>query len=460
MRLTILLFTLLFSIISHCAFAETKVNEYQLANGLKVLIKEDHRVPVVVTQVWYKVGSSYEPDGITGISHVLEHMMFKGTPKYGPGVFSRVVAEHGGEENAFTSYDYTGFYQLMEANKLPISLQLEADRMRNLSLKNQDFLKEMEVVKEERRLRTDDNPQSYVFERFLAEANVASPYHHPVIGWRWDLDHLQVADVRKWYRTWYAPNNAVLVIVGDVNPSEVLKQVQANFGNLKAEPLPEVKQQQELQNIGARRMVVKAPAKLPLVIIGYNVPVLKTANPKKESYALDVLQAILDGGDSARLPSQLVRGKQLAADIDVSYDIFSRLDGIFTITAIPAQGHTPQELENGIFDQIKTLQTQLVTKHELDRVKAQVIANHTFDKDSIMNQANEMGALEAVNLSWREADEYVKHIKEVTPEEVQAVAKKYLIPDRLTIATLKPLPIHQNTQAQQPIVTGGQQSVR
>lgn len=459
MRFYILLCTLFFTILSTPSLAGSPVNEYKLQNGLKVLIKEDHRVPVVVTEVWYKVGSSYEPDGITGISHALEHMMFKGTQKNGPGVFSKTVAENGGEENAFTSFDYTAYYQMLEAKKLPISLSLEADRMRNLLLKQQEFVKEIEVVKEERRLRTDDSPQSLVSERFLAAANVASPYHHPVIGWMWDLNNMKVTDVQKWYNTWYSPNNAVLVIVGDVKPDETLKLVKKYFDHLPAGTLPEVKQPGEINQFGTRRILVKTPAKLPLLVMGYNVPVLKTANPKSEAYALDVLQAILYGGNSARLPTRLVRGKQLATDMDVNYEIFSRLDNLFTITAVPAQGHSTQELEAAIEQQVHDLQTKLIDSAELERVKAQVIAARTYEKDSIMNQANEIGALEAVNLSWREADAYVNHIKEVTPSQVQAVAIKYLVPERLTIATLRPLPI-KNAKDQPIVPTGGQQNVR
>jgi zinc protease len=459
MRFYILLCSLLFIISSSTASAETAVKEYRLSNGLKVLIKEDHRVPVVVTEVWYKIGSSYEPNGITGISHVLEHMMFKGTQKYGPGVFSKIIAENGGEENAFTAYDYTAYYQMMEANKLPISLELESDRMRNLQLKQEEFVKELEVVKEERRLRTEDSPQSLTFERFLAAANVASPYHHPVIGWMWDLNNMTVQDVQKWYRTWYAPNNAVLVIVGDVKPDETIQLVKKYFGPLKSESLPPIKQPGELNNFGNRRIVVEAPAKLPLLIMGYNTPSLGTANPTSDAYALDVLEAILDAGDSSRLPRELVRGKQIVSEIDASYDIFSRLNNIFTITAIPAQGHTTEESVNAILAQVKTLQTKPVDSHELARVKAQIIANKIYEKDSIMNQANEIGSLEAVTLSWREIDNYIKHINEVTPAQVQAVAQKYLIPERLTIATLKPLPISSN-QMDQPIDTKGGQNVR
>lgn len=456
MRLYILLCTFFFIITSNTVLANSQVHQYQLPNGLKVFIKEDHRVPVVVTEVWYKVGSSYEPNGITGISHALEHMMFKGTQKYGPGQFSKTVSENGGEENAFTSNDYTGYYQMMDASKLPISLQLEADRMRNLLLQESEFKKEIEVVKEERRLRTEDNPQSLTYERFAAAAHVASPYHHPVVGWMWDLNAMTIDDVKKWYDTWYAPNNAILVIVGDVKPAETIKLVEKYFNPLKKGIVPQAKQPGELKDYGARRIVVKTPAKLPLLIMGYNTPVLKTASDKTEAYALDVLSAIMDGGDSARFPKKFVRGQQLATDLDVSFDIFSRLDTVFTITAIPAPGKTTADLENAFLSEIKNLQTTLVTPEELARVKAQVIATKTYEEDSILNQANEIGALEAVGLSWQQMDEYVKRIKEVTPEQIQAVAKKYLQPEHLTIATLKPLPITNKTREQPMLNTGGQ----
>lgn len=459
MRFYILLCSLFFIIISGVARGGVATQEYQLPNGLKVIIKEDHRVPVVVTEVWYKVGSSYEPNGITGISHALEHMMFKGTPKNGPGVFSKTIADNGGEENAFTASDYTAYYQMMEASKLPVSLELEADRMRNLSLKQEEFVKEIEVVKEERRLRTDDSPQSLTYERFSAAANVASPYHHPVIGWMWDLNHMSAKDLRKWYDTYYAPNNAILVIVGDVKPKETLQLVEKYFGPLKAGVLPPSKPPGELKDFGGRRIVVKTPAKLPLLIMGYNTPALKTAENKEDAYALEILQAILDSGDSSRLPKDIVRGKQLASEIDASYDLHSRLDNVFTLTAIPSQGHSTAELENAILQQIKTLQTQPVDARELARVKAQLIANRTYEKDSFMNQANEIGSLEAVNLSWRDADRYIAQINKVTAQQVQAVARKYLTIERLTIATLKPLPLKAN-QKEQPIDTRGGQNVR
>lgn len=459
MRPYILLFTFLFIITSYSANAESLIHEYRLNNGLKVILKEDHRAPVVVTQVWYKVGSSYESNGMTGISHVLEHMMFKGSKKYPSGSLSKIIAENGGDENAFTSYDYTAYYQMLEASKLPITLQLEADRMRNLLLNEKDFVKEMEVIKEERRLRTDDNPQSLTYERFLAEAHVASPYHHPVIGWLSDLNNLKISEVQKWYGTWYSPNNAVLVIVGDIKPESTLELIQKYFGQLPSAVVPPTKDSREINSFGTRRIVVKAPAQLPWVIMGYNVPVLRSAVDKSEVYALDVLEGILAGGDSARIPKEIVRGKQIATEADASYDMYSRLDDLFLFSGSPSQGHTTADVEQAIAQQIQRLQTDDISEKELNRVKAQVIANKVYQKDSLMNQANEIGALEAVNLSWRDADEYVKHIQEVTPAQVREVAKKYLIPERLTIATLVPLPISSDKPVQS-IDTKGDQNVR
>ena len=222
------------------------VHEYHLKNGLTLLVKEDHRAPVVISEIWYKVGSSYEPNGTTGISHALEHMMFRGTGKFGPGVLEKIVSENGGEQNAFTDSDFTAYYQKFSVDKLAVSFELEADRMRNLLLRPQDFLKEIQVVMEERRMRVDDNPQEILLERLNAAAFVASPYHHPVIGWKNDLQNMTVEDLRKWYQTWYAPNNAILVVVGDVNPNLVYQLAQTYFSNLKPIILPKIKPKKEI----------------------------------------------------------------------------------------------------------------------------------------------------------------------------------------------------------------------
>jgi len=421
--------------------AAATTHEFKLDNGMKVIVKEDHRAPVVVSQVWYKVGSSYEHNGTTGLSHALEHMMFKGTKKHPPNEFSRIISENGGKENAFTGEDYTTYFQQLEKSRLAISFELEADRMRNIVLPPEEFAKEIKVIMEERRMRTDDNPNSLMHEQFNAAAFVNSPYHHPVIGWMDDLEHMTVQDLRNWYKTWYTPNNATLVVVGDVDAQQTLELAKKYFGPLKSNPVPVVKPQQEIEQKGTRRITVKAPAELPSLMMGYKTPGARSTKDLSEIYALDMLAGILDGGDSARFAKNLVRGSQVAANAGAGYDPFARLDQLFTLDGTPAQGHTMQELETALREQIKKVRDELVTADELERVKAQVIAAKVYERDSNFYQAMQIGMLETVGLPWKLADEYLDRIKAVTPEQVQQVAQKYLIDDTLTVAVLEPLPL-------------------
>ncbi|MHB1240876.1 MAG: M16 family metallopeptidase [Gammaproteobacteria bacterium] len=416
------------------------VHEYRLDNGLRILVQEDHRAPVVVSQVWYKVGSGYEHGGTTGISHALEHMMFQGTARHPGGEFSRVIAANGGAENAFTGRDYTAYFQSLAKDRLPISFALESDRMHNLSLKEGDFRKEIQVVMEERRLRTDDNPQALTYERFNAAAFVSSPYHHPIIGWMDDLKNLTVEDLRAWYSRWYAPNNATLVVVGDVDPEAVYRMAKRDFGPLKAGPALEIKPRHELEQRGLRRVTVEAPAELPYVLMGYHVPVLRTTKDRSEVYALEMLSGILDGGGGARLTRDLVRGAQVAASASAGYNLYAHRDDLLVLQATPARGHDAQELEQALRREIRRLRDQPVTQAELDRVKAQVVAHRVFERDSVFYQAMQLGTVATAGLDWRVLDEYVDRVRAVTPAQVQQVARKYLIPERLTVAVLKPLP--------------------
>ncbi|MGE0370491.1 MAG: M16 family metallopeptidase [Gammaproteobacteria bacterium] len=429
-----------------------------LDNGMKLLVKEDHRAPVVVSQVWYKVGSSYEHDGITGISHALEHMMFKGTKKHPGGEFSRIVSENGGRENAFTGRDYTGYYQQLERSRLAISFELEADRMRNLNLPPEEFAKELKVVQEERRLRTEDNPEALTYEQFNAAAFVTSPYHHPVIGWMSDLDAMEVGDLGRWYRSWYAPNNATLVVAGDVDPAAVYKLARKHFGALKPSDVPALKPRREIAQTGERRVTVKAPAQLPYIVMGYKVPALRTADDPSEAYALEVLAGVLDGGDSARISTRLVRDRRVAANAGAGYNLYSRLDDLFILDGTPAQGHDVAELEQALRQEVQRLHDEPVTAEELDRIKTQVIAADIYQRDSVFYQAMQVGMLETVGLDWRLADAYVDRVRAVTAEQVQAVARKYLTPDRLTVAVLDPLPIDASRPA--PVMNGGGHDIR
>ncbi len=426
------------------------VHEYQLKNGLRLIVKEDHRAPVVISQVWYKVGGSYEPNGITGISHALEHMMFRGSKNYPGGQFVKIIAENGGQQNASTGDDYTNYYELLSADKLPIAFTLEADRMRNLTLSPQDFAKEIQVVMEERRMRIEDDPQMLTYERFNAAAHVSNPYHHMTIGWMDDLKHMTDQDLRNWYQTWYAPNNAILVVVGDVQPQQVYQEAEKYFGNLPSSQISVLKPRNEAKSLGMRTVNVEAPAKLPWLIMGYNTPVLNTADQKWKPYALLVISAILNSGESSRLQKDLVRGSQIAASVDVSYSPYDRIDNVFIISGTPAEGHSIDQLKTAFLRQIQRLQTQLVTEQELSRIKAQVIASRVYQKDSITNQAQEIGNLEAVGLSWREGDESIKKISAITPAQIQAAAKEFFTSERLTIGELKPLPLTGKEAPEQP----------
>ena len=430
-----------------------KVHERIFDNGLKVLVKEDHRSPVVVSQIWYKVGSSYEPGGITGISHMLEHMMFKGTEKYPAGEFSRIVAENGGRENAFTGRDYTAYFQTMEKSRLEVSFELEADRMRNLRLNPDELKKELEVVTEERRMRTDDKPRSKTREFFMAMAFANSPYKNPVIGWPSDIANYQVDDLQAWYQRWYAPNNATLVVVGDIKPDEVFLLAEKYFSEIKTSELKAVKPQAEIQQQGIRKTTIKLPAKLPYILMGYKVPVLNSIENESEAYALEVLAGILDGGASARLSSRLVRGKQIAVSAGAGYNLASRLPELFMLDATPAEGQTVFDMEYALKEEIYNLKSDLVSADELQRVKAQVLASSVYERDSNFYQAMQLGMLETVGIGWAKADEYVEKVNQITAEPVRAAARKDLLEDQLSIAYLDPQPIAE--QKQRSKVAGG-----
>lgn len=416
------------------------VTEFMLDNGLKLIVKQDHRAPVVVSQVWYKVGSSYEHNGITGISHQLEHMMFKGTENLAPNEFSQIIAANGGDENAFTGRDYTAYFQTMEKDRLAVSFRLEAERMRNLKVDAAELEKEKAVVTEERRLRIDDSPHGLLSEAFNAASFVSSPYHHPVIGWMSDIEHYEVADIEAWYQKWYAPNNATVVVAGDVNPDDVFELAKNYFGPLKPEQVAVLKPQPEVVQRGKRSIELKATAQLPFFILGWKTPSLVTAEHKWEPYALEVLAGVLDGGDTARFSKKLVRGKEIAAGVSAGYGLYSRLTDLFIISGTPTKQHTVEQLKQAIYEEIALVKQELVSDVELKRIKAQVVASDVYERDSLFYQAMKIGMLDTVGLDWRLADQYVENINAVTAEQVRQVANKYLIDDTLTEGLLIPQP--------------------
>jgi zinc protease len=428
--------------------AGTGIQSTELKNGMKVIVQENRRAPVVVSQVWYKVGGAYEHDGITGVSHVLEHMMFKGTEDNPAGKFSEIIAAHGGRENAFTSKDYTAYFQRISNEHLELCLRLEADRMRNLLLSEDEFIKEIEVIKEERRLRTDDKPTSLTYERFNAVAFANHPYRQPIIGWMEDLNSMNIDDLREWYQTWYAPNNATLVVVGDVRANEVFSLAKEYFGHLKPADLPQLKPRKEAKQYGVQRVEVRVPARVPFLVMGYKVPVLKSANDKDEVYALELLAGLLDGGNSSRFSRNLVRGSQIATSVGANYNLYAMRDSLFTLSAIPADGTSMDAMETAIIEQIQAVQDELPTEAELARVKAQVVASSVYEQDSSFYQAMKLGIMETIGLGWRTKDDYVDRINAVTAEQVQQVARKYFVEDQLTVAELVP----QSLDLQPPVL--------
>ena len=447
-------FLFLFYCLSAPALAST--HEFKLANGLKLIVKEDHRSPVVVSQIWYRAGSIDELNGATGVAHVLEHMMFKGTKKVPNGEFSKRIAAAGGRENAFTGRDYTGYYQQLHKSRLPLAMELESDRMRNLVLTREEFAKEIKVVMEERRLRTDDNPHALVYEKMLAATYQSHPYQRPIIGWMNDLENMNVGDTQEWYDRWYAPNNAVLVVAGDVNPKEVFALAQKYYGNIKPRPLLPLaarKPQAEPAQAGIKRLTVKAPAQLPYMAMGYHAPVLRDVNADWEPYALEVLVGVLDGNESARLNKELVREQRIASSVGAGYDSTARGPGMFYLDGTPSEGKTVVELESALRGEISKLIRDGVTAEELLRVKAQVVASRVFQRDSTFYQAMQIGQMESIGLSYRDLDTMLKKLQAVTTEQVREVAKKYLIDDSLTVAVLDPQPLEQ--KAPRAPVKGG-----
>ena len=451
MKMTKPLLTLLFALLLPLT-ALANPFEHRLPNGLRVIVKEDHRAPTVAHMVWYHAGSMDETNGTTGVAHLLEHMMFKGTPSIGPGEFSRLVAAAGGRDNAFTSRDYTAYFQQIPKERLGEMMQLEADRMRHLNLDPKEFEQEIKVVMEERRLRTEDQPRSLLYEQMLATAFQAHPYRVPVIGWMNDLESMTVQDARDWYERWYVPNNAFLVVVGDVEHQEVFRLAEQHYGALAPRALPGRKPQVEPEQRGIRRLTVKAPAELPVVVMAYKVPVLRDVDKDVDPYALEMLAAVLDGHDAARFSRRLVREQRLAVSASVGYDAISRGPGLFYLLGSPSEGKTRAELEAGFRAEIRRVAEEGVHAEELARARAQLIAGQIYKRDSMFAQAMEIGQLETAGVPYTAEKTLLEKLQAVSAGQVQAVAQKYFVDEQLTVAELDPQPLP-DTPRSRPAIT-------
>ena len=425
---------ILFFVLFHVKAYALDVGEYTLKNGLKVLILEDHKAPTATFQIWYRVGSRDENIGKTGLSHLLEHMMFKGTKKYGPKTFSQTIQRAGGTDNAFTTKEYTGYFELLASDRIGLPIELEADRMRNLVLTKDSVLSERDVVTEERRLRYDDDPQSLVYEQAIATAFNNHPYRWPVIGWMSDLKTLDPVDLINHYRTYYAPNNAVIIVVGDVKKEDIVSKIKAAFGNIPAGPgIKEAKTEDEEQ-IGERRFYIKKEAELPFIVSAYKVPDIK----HEDGFALDVLGSILSDGKSSRLYRRLVYEQQLALSAWASYEGLYKDPFLFLTGATAASGKKIEDVEKAINDEIEKIKKQPPSEQEVQKAKNQIEASFIMGQDSIYMQARMIGTFEMIG-GWRLWDQYLAGVRKVSPEDVRRVAEKYLVPDKRTTGILIPI---------------------
>ena len=412
--------------------------ETTLDNGMKLIVKEDRRAPSVVHMVWYGVGAMHEPDGKSGIAHMLEHMMFKGTEDVGPGEFNRRVSAMGGRDNAFTARDTTGYFQQIPPARLADVMALEADRMQNLVLRDEEFRPELEVVKEERRLRVDDNPRALVMEQLMASAFQAHPYRRPIIGWMPDIESYTKADAQAWYDDWYAPNNAWMVVVGDVDHKEVFQLAEALYGQVPQRELPELHISTEPEQRGIRHSTVRAPADLPFIALAWHVPALRDPQQDRDAFALQVLASVLDGYDGARLPRSLVREQEMAVSVGAQYRGIGLGPALFALTGAPAPGHDVADVEEALKQEIRRIAEDGISESELQRVVTQTLASEIYKRDSLMGQAMEIGMLESAGLSWRDEQALLDGIRDVSADEVQDVARRYFDERVFTRAELDP----------------------
>lgn len=428
--------------------APPKTEEFKLNNGFTVIVKPDHRAPTAVQMVWVRVGSMDEVDGSTGLAHMLEHMLFKGTKLLKPNEFSQRVAALGGRENAFTMRDATGYYQEIPAGTLEAVMKLEADRFEHMQWPEVEFKRELEVVKEERRWRTEDQPRSLMWEALNATIYQSSPYRRPVVGWMSDLESMTPKDARDFYRQWYVPANAVLVVAGDVDVAQVKRLAQKYYGTIPARAAPTRKPRTEPQQVGLRRLDFKAPADQAYVALAFKVPQLTSfeSNPdNNDALALTVLAAVLDGYSGARLERALTQGPDRVADsVGANNGLWGRGPQLFTLDGVPAQGKTAEQVEAALREQVAKIAREGVTEAELNRVKTQWVAGQVYKRDSVMSQAEQLGSQWVTGLPLDADDRLIERLRGVTAEQVKSVAARYFGDDQLTVGTLRPQPLDPN----------------
>ena len=463
------LFSLTAAAPSAIAQAVPAVSQFTLANGLTLIIKPDHRAPTAAHMLWVRVGAMDEVDGTSGVAHALEHMMFKGTPDVKAGDFSRQVAALGGRDNAFTGRDATGYHQQIPANRLEDVMRLESDRFAHNQWPDEEFKREIEVVKEERRLRTEDSPRALMYEAANAVTFTASPYRRPVVGWMSDLDAMTPDDVRHFYQRWYVPGNAAVVVTGDVDVAQVRRLAEKYYGSIAARALPVRKPRLEPQQSGLKTLDFKAPASQAYVGLAFKVPQLQaddlmdaapraanaapTASAGRDALALTVLAAVLDGYSGARLARAMEQGegdKRIADSAGASNGLLGRGPQLFVLDGVPAAGKTTAQVAAALRQQVALVARDGVSEAELNRVKTQWVASETYKLDGVFNQAQELGSNWVNGLPLDASARLIARLRSITSAEVQSVAARYFGDDQLTVSTLLPQAIDPNRKPRTP----------
>ncbi|NWE24223.1 M16 family metallopeptidase [Pseudomonas gingeri] len=415
-------------------------HELRLDNGLKIIVREDHRAPVVAAQLWYKVGSSHEPPGESGLSHALEHMLFQGSSKVCPGHAFPIMERLGARINAFTNHDTTTYEYLMPRHALGVALEIMADQMSTAQLSPAAFQREIEVIKNERWQNVDDSPGELLDERMRAIAFGTSGYRTSTVGWQHDLERMSVQQLHRWYTAWYAPNNATLVVVGDVTAEEVETLARRYFADLPGRKLPEIRQPLELNEQGERRITLRTHNEFPSLLMAFNVPSLATAADPRSAHSLRLLNELLGVGAGSRIFSQLKFHEELITRAHSSYEAFNRGDGLLKIAVdLDIQGNPdPDDVQARLWALLEALQKTPVSAQELDRARTRVLAKGVFARDSVEAQAQKIGLLESVGLSWKLDTQEQDHLKAVTPLDIQKAAQTYFVRERLSVALAIP----------------------
>ena len=435
---------LLFLPVIALATPSPSTHELMLDNGLKIIVREDHRAPVVAAQLWYKVGSSHEPPGESGLSHALEHLLFQGSSKVCPGQAFQIMERLGARINAFTNHDATTYEYLMPRHVLGVALEIMADQMSTAQLSPAAFRREIEVIKNERLQNVDDTPETLLDEKLRSIAFTTSGYRTSTVGWQHDLQRMSVEQLQRWYARWYAPNNATLVVVGDITPGEVEALVRRYFADLPRRTLPEPQRPLELNEPGERRIMLQTHNEFPSLIMAFNVPSLVTAANPHTAHTLRLLNELLGVGSGSRLFRELKFHEELVTRARSRYEAFNRGDALLKIVVDLDTLKNPSldDLQTRLWQLLDELKRTPVSAQELERARTRMMARRVFALDSLENQAQKLGGLESVGLSWTLEEQEEEQLKAVTPQDIQHAAQTYFTHERLSVALASPGETH------------------